>query len=99
MATRCGGTAGAGEIREKRGSAITSNQRSGGGKGGGKSSKQSDGKWKMWKPVGTEYDSAGKRVCDNQSCNKLLSNDEYKKVSDKQKTADEKGQSNPPSMP
>ena len=39
----------------------------------------------MWKPVGTEYDSAGKRVCDNQSCNKLLSNDEYKKVSDKQK--------------
>ena len=47
----------------------------------------------MWKPTGAEYDDAGKRICDNQSCTNLLSNDEYKQVSEKQKQADEKGQS------
>ena len=44
-----------GKFSSSEGGNSKGNQRS----GGGKSSKQSDSRWNMWKPTGTEYNDAG----------------------------------------
>ena len=78
----------------------------GGGKGKGSKDKVKQGKdrgeaakatelkdWKMWKHPCKTFDSSGRRCCDNQGCDNVLTQELYKSAYRRQKLKDERSAS------